>query len=145
MLRSLFVLVVVLGALAQGPATAAPATPGPTSPGDVHPEWGSTTGHDAKLKKGCRRYAYDYVLTPPQGYWALETFLVGPNGQTYASDYLQAGGDPQAGRGEFRLCRRSTITGRYTIQALVSVEDDYGEGQSGWLPASRFRLRPKRH
>jgi hypothetical protein len=138
MLRSLLVIVVALGALGQGSAS---ATPGPTSPADVHPEWGSTTGHDAKLRKGCRSYVYEYAITPPDGEWSLETFLVGADGVTYGSGYFWIGGDPTAGQGAFRLCRRSTTSGRYTIRAQVSVEDADGDTQTGWLPDSTFRLR----
>jgi len=137
MIRSLLVLVVTLGALSSGSVGAAPAA-------EVHPEWGSTTGHDARIKKGCRTYVYDYTVTPPEGYWSLETFLVGRDGKTYGSGQLITGADPTTGRSGFRLCRRSTPAGRYTIRALLTVNDDQGTQQSGWLPDSTFRLRLKR-
>lgn len=141
-LRSLVVLVVSLTALAQSPAT---ATPGPSTPAEVHPEWGSTTGHDARIKKGCRPYRYDYAITPPEGYWSLETFLIGPRGTEYASGYFLTGEDPLAGPGVFRLCRRALEAGRFTIRARVTVGDDFTGYTEGWLPDSTFRLRPKRH
>jgi hypothetical protein len=111
--------------------------------GDVHAEWGSTAGHDARLRKGCRSYTYTYALTPPAGDWALETFLVGPRGKRYGSGYFLTGKDPLAGAGAWRLCLRSTRAGTYTIRARLTVDNavDYYDG---WLPESTFRLRAPR-
>jgi hypothetical protein len=141
--RSLLVAAASALALAA-PAGPAVATPGPTGPGDVHPEWGSTTGHDATIRKGCRSYAYDYAVTPPEGYWSLETFLVGPGGQEYGSGYFLTGYDPLTGTGTFRLCRRSSRSGTYVIRARVTVGDDFTGYRDGWLPDSTFRLKKSR-
>jgi len=140
-LPTLLASLIGVGLLALVPA---PATAVTAPSGDVHPDWGTTSAHDAKLRKGCHGYAYTYALTPPDGDWALETFLVGPRGKQYASGYFVTGDDPLAGPGSFQLCRRSTRGGRYTIRALLSVQNggDYAEG---WLPDTTFRLRKPRH
>lgn len=140
MLRSLLVGLLT-GAVLGVPS---PAGAAPAGPDQTHPEWGYTTGHDARIRRGCHGYRYDYAVTPPPGYWSLETFLVGPDGTTYGSGYFQTGADPLSGSGAFRLCRRSTKAGRYTIRAYVSVEGEHGERDGGWLPDSRFRLRSRR-
>ena len=123
--------------MALGPLTPASAA------ADVHPEWGSTTASNATLKQGCRGYAYAYALTPPDGDWMLETFLIGPRGKQYGSDYFITG-DPLSGTGSWRLCRRSTRGGTYTIRAKLSVINggDYSEGM---LPDTTFQLhKPRR-
>ena len=110
---------------------------------ETHPEWGTTSAPDAKLRKGCRGYGYTYAITPPEGYWSLETFLVGRRGRVWGSGYFVTGEDPLAGPGTFRLCRRSTHGGQYTIRALLTVEGDDGSVQ-GWLPETTLRLRKPR-
>ena len=133
MRRAILIALTVLGlsVLAPSVSTAASA--------DAHPEWGSTSAKSATIKQGCRKYAYSYALTPPDGYWSLETFLVGPGGKRYGSDTFQSG-DPLVGTGTWRLCRRATKGGQYAIRAKLSVINgaDYYEG---WLPETTFRLR----
>lgn len=120
--------------------------PAPAQADEVHPDWGSVTGHDAKVRRGCHGYAYEYAVTPPEGHWALETFLVGPRGGKRGSGYFVTGADPLAGSGSFRLCRRSTPRGTYTIRALLTVDDGFGHvTSSGWLPESTFVLTKRRH
>ena len=136
-------MLTALGTLALAPPAVAVEPPGPGDPSQVHPDWGRTSGHDARIRRGCRSYAYDYALTPPEGYWSLETFLVGPGGTQYGSGYFLTG-DPLAGAGAFRLCRRATPAGRYTIRARVTVGDDFTGYADGWLPDSTFRLRKPR-
>jgi hypothetical protein len=135
--RSLFsVLVCALIALGiSSPAVAA----------EEHPEWGSTSAPDAVLKKGCQGYTYSYELTPPEGYWSLELFFKGPNGKRVGSAYFLYGADPLSDTETLRLCRRTTKPGRFTIKALLSVENG-SQSEEGWLPESTFRLRaPHRH
>jgi hypothetical protein len=132
-----------LSVVVPGPSTAAPAGTAAAPVADTHPEWGATTGRDATVRKGCHGYAYSYTLTPPDGDWALETFLVGPKGKQYASGYFLTGTDPLAGSGAFRLCQRSTRAGTYTIRALLTVENGVDHDE-GYLPESTFRLRKPR-
>ncbi len=120
------------------------ATPGASAAtAEVHPEWGSTSSKNATVKRGCHKYDYAYALTPPDGDWALETFLVGPGGKAVGSGYLVTGKDPLAGTSTWRLCRRVVNGGKYTIKALLSVQNG-AELIEGWLPESTFRLRKPR-
>ena len=138
MRRSLLALVTLLATLGL-----LALTPAPSSATETRPDWGSTTGHDAKVRKGCRGYTYDYTITPPYEYWAVETFLVGPDGQTKGSGYLLSGADPLTGQGSFRLCRRNTPRGTYTIRAQLTATDGFDE-VVGWLPESTFHLKVKK-
>ena len=109
----------------------------------VHPEWGSTSAANAKVRRHCHEYSYAYTITPPEGDWALETFLVGPRGKAAGSGYFLTGKDSLSQTSTWRLCRRSVKGGVYTIRALLSVQDG-SEIVEGWLPDSTFRLRKKR-
>ena len=112
---------------------------------ETHPEWGRTIKNDGFLKRSCRDYHYRYALTPPEGEWALETFLIGPKGVPLASGAFAIGTDPSSGRDRFRFCRASTRPGLFKIRALLSVQDEFGNDyQSGWLPVTKFRLRARR-
>jgi hypothetical protein len=136
--RFLVTLLLALGLLVLAPPV------GAATPTADHPEWGRTSTNDASLKPGCRAYAYAYVLTPPDGDWALETFLIGPHGRQYGSGYFLTGKDPLAGDGAWRLCGRATRGGTYTIRARLTVQNgaDYYDG---WLPDTTFRLhKPRR-
>ena len=137
MRRCLVTLLLALGLLAVSPAATV------ARPAVDHPEWGRTSAANATVKAGCRAYAYSYALTPPDGYWALETFLIGPHGKQYGSGYFLTGKDPLAGTATWRLCRPSTRGGNYTIQARLTVQNgpDYYDG---WLPETTFRLRKPR-
>ena len=127
----------------MGPVALAPS-PVVAAPVDVHPEWGSTSAHGATIKKGCRGYAYGYTLTPPDGDWALETFLIGPGGNALSSGAMAIGMDPTTGYDKFRVCRPSTRPGVFKIRALLSVQDSSGKDYvSGWLPVTKFRLRAR--
>jgi hypothetical protein len=117
----------------------------PAAAAEEHPEWGSTSAPDAVLKKGCQGYTYSYQVTPPDGYWSLELFFENPQGKRVGSAYFLYGGDPKADTRDLRLCKSATTFGRYTIKALLSVENG-SETVEGWLPPSSFRLhRPHRH
>jgi hypothetical protein len=141
--RSLLALLASLVTVGLFVLAPTPATAVTAPAGDVHADWGSTSAPDAKVRKGCHGYAYAYALTPPDGDWALETFLIGPHGKQSASGYFVTGDDPVAGPGEFRLCRRSTRGGQYTIRALLTVQNG-GDYVEGWLPETTFRLRKPR-
>jgi hypothetical protein len=138
LLVTLLITLGLLGLLGLAPAATASAA------ADAHPEWGRTWTKDATVKPGCTSYPYSYALTPPDGDWALETFLIGPHGKQYGSGYFLTGKDPLAGDGAWRLCRRATRGGTYTIRARLTVQNgaDYYDG---WLPDTTFRLhKPRR-
>jgi hypothetical protein len=129
----------VLGFGLSSPVGASEAKP------ETHPEWGRTIRGDGFLKRSCRNYPYRYELTPPDGLWALETFLIGPGGDALASGAFAIDQNPASGPATFRFCRPSTRPGVFKIRALLSVQDEVGEDyQSGWLPVTKFRLRLRR-
>lgn len=129
----------VLGFGVSSPSQASEAAP------ETHPEWGRTIRGDGFLKRSCRNYPYRYELTPPEGEWALETFLIGPGRVALASGAFAIGTNPPSGRATFRFCRPSTRPGVFKIRALFTIQDEVGQNyQSGWLPVTKFRLRARR-
>ncbi len=120
-------------ALVAGSGTLTPAA------ADIHPEWGSTSAKDRPLRKGCHTYRYSYELHPPEGIWALETFIRGPGGKRLASDGLLGGYDPESGTRPFRLCKVTTRYGRFTIKAKLTW-GDYDRTER-WLEPRTLRLR----
>lgn len=110
---------------------------------ETHPEWGDTAAKNATVKRGCHKYDYTYALTPPDGDWALETFLVGPRGKASGSGYFVTGKDALAGKSSWRLCWHGVKGGRYTIKAKLSIQNG-ADLVEGWLPPSTFRLRKAR-
>jgi len=145
LLSLLATLVAVPGltAVSTAPAASAPASAASAVDPLVHPEWGSTSAPNAKIKRSCHHYAYSYAITPPEGYWALETFLVAPSGKAAGSGYFQSGTDQLSATSSWRLCKRSTKGGVYTIKALLTVQDGTALVE-GWLPDSTFKLRKPR-
>ena len=95
LLTLLLTPLVGLGLLTLTPvaSTAAPTSALAASADDTHPEWGGTAAPNATIKRGCRQYEYTYAITPPDGDWALETFLVGPGGKASGSGYFLTGKD----------------------------------------------------
>jgi hypothetical protein len=132
------VIATLLGTLlVLGPAPSAQAHQ------PVHPEWGHLKGHNGVLRTGCHTYHYRYWITPPDGLWAIETFITGPGLKHLAAGAFLDGYDPEHGRGKFILCSPTTHPGRFKIRARLSVQDgqNYVEG---WLPPAHFHLRAPR-
>lgn len=126
----------LLGFGLASPAGAAGAKP------EVHPEWGKTSTKAHRLKAGCKNYRYRYAITPPEGEWGLEVFVVGPGGVHLFSDAFVIGMNPKVNSDRFRICRASTRPGIFKIRTLLSVQTESGKNyQQGWLPVTRFRLK----
>ena len=123
---------------APGPVQASPA---PLAGLEVHPEWGTITGQDGVLRRGCHKYTYSYSIQPPEGYWAIEVFITGPRLKHLAAGAFLDGYDPEIGSGVFKLCRTTTTYGTFTIVAKLSTDDGSGHLTEGLLPADTFRLR----
>lgn len=118
---------------------------GPSSsepPPAVQPS-GSTRAPDGVLRKGCRRYSFDYTVTTQHDDWTLETSIRDRTGRAVASHALLGPGDPKAGRKTFTLCRWSTRPGRFRIRAKLTSYDS-SQGSAVQLPVSTFRLRQRR-
>ena len=110
----------------------------------VHPEWGTITGADGVLRRGCHTYTYSYSITPPEGIWAIEVFISGPHLKRLAAGAFLDGYDPKTGTGQYKLCRVTTRHGRFTIAAKVSSDSGSGQITEGLLPLDTFRLRKPR-
>ncbi|WP_127481305.1 hypothetical protein [Nocardioides pantholopis] len=106
-------------------------------------DWGTVSATDGKLRKGCRTKAYTYAITPPEGDWALETFLIDPRGRKLGSGVLLGGHDATQGRASFRICRATTRPGKFRIRALLSVQNGPVEYQEEWLATATFRMRKR--
>ncbi|NPC96524.1 hypothetical protein [Nocardioides sp. zg-DK7169] len=135
-----------LGAIASAPVILALLATGLTlaTPGPAHAhraDWGKIARPDGVLRRGCHDYAYRYRFTPPDGDWAVETFLIGPGGRPLASDVLMSGHDETRGRTWFRLCRTGTRPGRFRIKGKMTIQNGPLEAESGWVLPARFRLR----
>jgi len=132
---------------APGPVEAAPApssatpSPNPLAGLDVHPEWGTVTGKNGVLKRGCHKYTYAYSIQPPEGIWAIEIFISGPGFKRLAAGAFIDGYDPKTGTGYYKLCRVTTKYGKFKIEAKVSSDNGSGHLTEGLLPADTFRLR----
>jgi hypothetical protein len=137
MRRTLAAVIATLALAAGSGALGSPAD------ADVHPEWGTTSAPDAVLQRGCHDYLYSYDIDPPEGTWALETFIIGPRGKRLFNSAFNGPYDPKHNTQKFRICKATTRYGRFTIKAKLSVQngEEYVEG---WLAPSHFRLhRPK--
>jgi hypothetical protein len=102
--------------------------------------YGHTGARDRVLRSSCHNYRYHYVVKAPTNDWVLETFLIDPTGQRLASGAFIAPQDPDRGRGHFRICRNTTVPGRFTIKAKLTWYDGYDEFTKRFDP-SHFRLR----
>lgn len=149
MLRRVLGATALTGALALGAAPV--VVPAPAQAGDdvntlpVRPEWGTVAGRDGKLKKrACPTYTYDYSITPPEGIWAIETFIRGPGGRAVAGGAFLDGSDPLTGTGKFKLCGKTNRAGTYTILAKVSVDDGFGNITEGQLPPDTFTMKKRK-
>jgi hypothetical protein len=118
----------------------------PTQASDeVHPEWGSTKGKSGVLRRGCKKYAYAYSITPPSGDWALEVTIRDPDMESVGGGVFLGGFDPQQGTGTYTVCKNNTRYGRFTIEAKLSADNGPQGYVEGSLPTSHFRLhRPRR-
>lgn len=144
------------GRLAVGALAAATALGGalvagaePASAGSATSEYGTLSVPDSVLaaRHTCATYTYSYAMTPPEGLWLLETFVVDPAGVTVASgailgDYTP-GGDQASS--SFQLCRNTTTPGTFTLRGTFSVDDGTGRiTTSAMSPATFVLSKPAR-
>lgn len=104
-------------------------------------DYGRTSAKDGILRRGCRNYAYRYVITTPSNDWTLETFLDDRTGETIASGTYASDVDPARDRTHFRFCRYGAHAGKFKIRAKVHWYGSAGEDHKVWLEPSFFRLR----
>jgi hypothetical protein len=129
--RLVLALVLLLGLAALGT----------TTPAGASEVGGSVQATDAKLRRGCHTYSFDYAVQTPYDDWSLETTVVDSRGEGVASHAFLGPYDPQAQRATYRLCRWATRPGRFTVRAKLVAYDDPSEGTEVLLPEATFRLR----
>ncbi len=103
--------------------------------------WGQLSAPDGVLRDGCRSYPYQYRLTPPPGDWQLETFLIDPRGRRLGHHQLLSSYQPERGRRSFRVCRVSTVPGRFLVRGYLTVDNGPDDRHQGWIKPAHFRLR----
>jgi hypothetical protein len=118
---------VAAAALIASSTAASSYADNPSADPPPHPEWGSVTFADGTLLKGCHTYTFDYAISPPEGIWALEVFITGPDGQGAAGFAALDGYDPEVGTGSYRLCSEAVQPGLYTVTAKVSYTNGPNE------------------
>jgi len=136
----------LIGGLVGLPASGSPApssSSGAAPPATVA-QWhrmGHTHAPSGKLRGGCRNHRYTYTVTPPpQTWWTLEIFIVGPKKARLASDVIISGADKTTGSKRFQLCRVNTRPGRFLIKGRLTYKD-YPDEYDGWIQPSHFTLR----
>lgn len=120
------------------------ATGGAADAGTATSQYGTLSAGDdlLPLPNRCGVYTYSYDLTPPDGEWAIETFVTDPRGNTVASyaalDHYSNGGTTATT--SFTLCRNNTRPGVFTLSAIVSSDDGNGTVTSYQMTPATFTL-----
>ena len=135
----------LLTALVAALALVATAIPAPAVAGNA--DYGRTWRQDGRLKAGCHGYTFNYrvkpaaVLEGSNDDWAVELFLVDPDGEGLGTVAKDSDIDPRRGTGRFRVCRESTRPGRFKIRGKLSVFHWGQLEDEVWIKVGRFRLR----
>jgi hypothetical protein len=100
-----------------------------------------------RLRQGCRKYTYQYVLHVPDGTeFDLEIFVTDPRGISQASDVILSGADPLRGSKYVTICRSNTEPGRFVLHGTLYTNDGQGPTTTTKVPDDPFRLTvPHRH
>jgi hypothetical protein len=102
---------------------------------------GTATARNQVLRPGCYAYPFTYRVTPPRytTTWSAEIFLIGPRGGKVGSAAFLSPADARSGTSAWRLCRASTIAGKYTMRMKVTFIDSYDLHTASVRPTT-FRL-----
>lgn len=98
---------------------------------------------DGRLGRGCRDYALSYAVTVPDADWSLDLSTQDRRGKGVSAQSLLGPNDPESGVLPFRLCRRATVPGRFTVTGVLTWYD--GDRQTTASVTDTFRLRRPRH
>jgi len=101
---------------------------------------GTTSAPSGTLRNGCRRYSYTYAVQVPTEDWTLEISIVDRRGQGVASFAFIGPADERTQTPEYRLCRASTVPGRFRIRAKLNWYDDPSTPRLVPVPVTHFRL-----
>lgn len=127
MLRKALVLALAVLLLGAVPASATTS------------KYGHTGSRDRVLRPSCHNYGYHFVVKAPTNDWTLETFLVDPTGDTLTSGAFSSESEANTGHSHFRICRPSTVPGRFKIRAKL-VFYTGNAPHTVWFTPSHFRL-----
>jgi hypothetical protein len=100
----------------------------------------ATSASSGTLRTGCHRYSYAYAVQVPTEDWTLEISIVDRRGQGVASFAFIGPADEKTATPEYRLCRASTVPGRFRIRVKLNWYDDPSTPQLVPVPVTRFRL-----
>jgi hypothetical protein len=101
---------------------------------------GTTSAPSGTLRNGCRRYSFTYAVQVPTEDWTLEVSIVDRRGHGVASFAFLGPADEKTQTPVYRLCRASTVPGRFRIRAQLSWYDDPSTPHPVPVPVTRFRL-----
>jgi len=101
---------------------------------------GTTSAPSGTLRNGCHRYTYTYAVQVPTDDWTLEISIVDRRGLGAASFAFIGPADEKTQTPAYRLCRSSTVPGRFRIRAMLNWYDDPSTPHLVPVPVTRFRL-----
>lgn len=97
---------------------------------------------DGRLRRGCKDYALSYAVTVPDGDWSLDLSTQDRRGKGVSAQSLLGPNDAESGVLPFRLCRRATVPGLFTVTGVLTWYD--GDQQTTASVSDTFRLRRPR-
>jgi hypothetical protein len=120
-----------------------PTTADGTQPAAAHVEVsGALDAPDGRLKRGCKDYRYAYSVTTESDDWTFDITMQDRRGKGVNSQSLLGPNDDEAGVLTYRLCRWSTVAGRFTLSGVLV---SYDGGRETSVPVTEtFRLRRTR-
>ncbi|CAM3799710.1 hypothetical protein [Nocardioides zeicaulis] len=120
-----------------------PATPDPAAQPPAQASVSAAVdAPDGRLRRGCRDYALTYAVTVPDGDWSLDLSTRDRRGKGVSAQSLLGPNDAESGVLPFRLCRRATVPGLFTVTGVLTWYD--GDQQTTASVGDTFRLRRPR-
>jgi len=142
LLAALFSTLLLTSVLASAPVEAASHSAPAVGAAAKYKPWGKATGKTQKLRPGCHRYTFNYVVKAPTNQWAAEIILVNPNKRALASFAIDSGYDKARGKLKTTICRYSTVYGKHKLKMKVTWNRNR-ELHDGWVKPTTFRLKRK--
>ena len=102
---------------------------------------GTLDAPDGRLKRGCKDYAYSYAVSVPSDDWTFDITLQDRRGKGVNAQSQLGPNDDESGVLRYRLCRRATVAGRFTLHGVLVSYD--GDRTTTVEVAESFRLRRK--
>ncbi|WP_210504015.1 hypothetical protein [Nocardioides xinjiangensis] len=134
--------VVTAGGVLPVPLPPLPTDPVPPPTAEVQQVEvsGTLSAADGRLRRGCKDYRYAYAVVSESEDWTFDITLQdrfdrGVNSQSLLGPY-----DDEAGVLTYRLCRRATSPGRFTLTGRLTAYEGTSKETSVTVTES-FRLR----